>query len=157
MRKRVVGLLPSDSTENHSPWLDLSRLAQVEVTSEEINHPVESAFDFGESSEWRAASPGNQMIRLIFDQPQAIKRICLRFDEAELARTQEFTLRWSRDRTSGSQEIVRQQWNFSPEGSTSESEDYLVDLVGASVLELTIDPDLGAGEATAKLTSWRVA
>ena len=54
-------------------------------------------------------------------------------------------------------EIVRQQWNFSPDGSTIESEDYIVDLKAASILELTIDPDRGAGEALAKLADWRLA
>jgi outer membrane receptor protein involved in Fe transport len=37
-------------------------------------------------------------------------------------------------------EIVRQQWNFSPAGSTTEIEDYAVDLDGVSVLELAIQP-----------------
>jgi outer membrane receptor protein involved in Fe transport len=36
--------------------------------------------------------------------------------------------------------IVRQQWNFSPAGSTTEIEDYAVDLDGVSVLELAIQP-----------------
>jgi hypothetical protein len=36
-------------------------------------------------------------------------------------------------------------------------EDYVVDLKAVSILELTIDPDRGAGEALAKLTAWRLA
>ena len=157
MRKRVIGLPPCESIEEYSRWLAVPRLARVEVTSEDIGHPIESVFTFGESSGWRAGSPGRQSIRLIFDQPQAMERICLRFDETELVRTQEFTLRWSHNGARGFQEIVRQQWNFSPDGSTYEFEDYLVDLVGVSVLELTVDPDIGGRKATAKLTSWRVA
>jgi len=54
-------------------------------------------------------------------------------------------------------EVVRQQWNFSPDGSTAESEDYAIDLKRVSILELTIDPDRGAGEALAKLADWRLA
>ena len=38
-------------------------------------------------------------------------------------------------------EVVRQQWNFSPHGTTEEIEDYTVDLSGVTVLELRIDPD----------------
>ena len=53
--------------------------------------------------------------------------------------------------------LVRQQWNVSPAGSTSEVEDYEVDLDGVSVLELVIKPDLKRGEAPATLASWRVA
>ena len=54
-------------------------------------------------------------------------------------------------------EVVRQQWNFSPNGSTAESEDYAIDLKRVSILELTIYPDRGAGEALAKLADWRLA
>ena len=37
---------------------------------------------------------------------------------------------------------MRQQWNFSPTGSTTEIEHYVVDLDAVSVLELAIRPDL---------------
>jgi hypothetical protein len=53
-------------------------------------------------------------------------------------------------------EAIRQQWNFSPNGSTTETEDYVVDLQAVSILELTIDPDRGAGEAVATLADWRL-
>ena len=56
----------------------------------------------------------------------------------------------------GPREIARQQWNFSPEGSVTEIEEYAVDLNGVSVLELAIRPDLGRGEAAATLASWRM-
>ena len=54
-------------------------------------------------------------------------------------------------------EIVRQQWNFSPAGSTTEIEQYAVDLDAVSVLELSIQPDLSRREAVATLASWRVS
>ena len=38
-------------------------------------------------------------------------------------------------------EVVRQQWNFSPHGTTEELEDYTVDLSGVTAVELRIDPD----------------
>jgi hypothetical protein len=53
-------------------------------------------------------------------------------------------------------EIVRQQWNFSPAGSTTEMEDYVVDLEAVSVLELAIQPDLSRRQAVATLASWRL-
>ena len=37
--------------------------------------------------------------------------------------------------------MVRQQWNFSPHGTTEEIEDYTLDLSGMTTLELRIDPD----------------
>ena len=36
-------------------------------------------------------------------------------------------------------EVVRQQWSFSPQGSTEEIEDYPVNLSGITTLELRID------------------
>jgi hypothetical protein len=77
---------------------------------------------------WRAAEPGIQTIRLIFDEPQKLRRILVVFEETETKRTQEFTLRWSPDRGSSFREIVRQQWNFGSPDATRETEDYAVDL-----------------------------
>jgi len=158
MRKRVLGsnLLPSDTAYGHE-WLKLQDLAEVEVTSEADGYPIETVFNFGAGPGWRAASPGTQRIRVIFDLPQSIRRMRLQFNESDVARTQEFTVRWSGRPDEPLKEVVRQQWNFSPNGSTAESEDYAVDLKRVSILELTIDPDRGAGEALAKLANWRLA
>ncbi len=38
-------------------------------------------------------------------------------------------------------EVMRQQWTFSPQGSTEEIEDYPLNLSGITTLELRIDPD----------------
>ena len=129
----------------------------MEVTSEAEGYPVETAFSFGSGSGWRAASPGVQRIRLVFDPPQSIQCMRLQFNEPDSARTQEFAVRWSGRPDEPLKEVVRQQWNFSPDGSTSESEEYTIDLKGVSILELTIDPDRGAGEAFANLADWRLA
>src|SRR6266478_1461443 len=96
MRKRVLGsaLPPADAPDGYE-WLKLEELAEVEVTSEADGYPVESAFNFGAGPGWRAASPGKQRIRLAFDQPQSIRRMRLQFNEPDVARTQEFTVRWS--------------------------------------------------------------
>ncbi len=75
--------------------LDVERAAIVEITSEEKGYPVESVFVSEENRGWRAAKPGIQTIRLVFDQPQRLKQISLVFEENETARTQEFVLRWS--------------------------------------------------------------
>ena len=158
MRKRVLGPAPSPRhPSDMSEWLELQDLAEVEVTSEADGYPVEAAFNFGAGQGWRAASPGEQRIRLIFDQPQSFRRMRLQFHEPEIARTQEFAVRWSGRPDEPLKEVVRQQWNFSPEGSYLESEDYAVDLKGVSILELTIDPDRGAGKAHASLADWRLA
>jgi hypothetical protein len=158
MRKRVVGstLPPSDAADG-AEWLKLEDLAEVEVTSEADGYPIEAVFNFGAGPGWRAASPGIQRVRLVFDQPRPIRRMRIQFNESDVARTQEFTVRWSGRPGEPLKEVVRQQWNFSPNGSTAESEDYAIDLERVSILELTIDPDRGAGEALAKLADWRLA
>jgi hypothetical protein len=157
MRKRLIAPTPPAAGFDREHRLDLSTTATVEVTSEEKNYPIESALIPGESKGWRAAEPGTHIIRLIFDRPQNLKRVRVAFEEKETSRTQEFVLRWSSDREGALQEIVRQQWNFSPPHTTSEVEEYRVELSGVSVLELTITPDIGGGMARASLHSLAVS
>ena len=132
-------------------------MASVEVTSEDADYPIESALLAGEKRGWRAAQPGSQTIRLIFDNPQRLRRIWLAFEDTECSRTQEFALRWSPDAGKSFREIVRQQWNFSPPGGVREIEDYAVDLFDLTVLELIIVPDKSGGEARASLVKMRLA
>jgi hypothetical protein len=114
MRKRVITPIPESIQPHDEGWLDLDRAASVEVTSEEKDYGIESALVSGETRGWRAASPGTQTIRLMFDQPQRLERISLVFEENEIKRSQEFVLRWSLNGGRSFREIVRQQWNFSP-------------------------------------------
>ena len=155
MRKRQLSTPPSVPPSGQA-WLDLNRTAVVEVTSEEDGYPIESALLEAEKHGWRAANPGPQTIRLVFDEPQKLRRIWLAFEDSENTRTQEFVLRWSRD-TGHFREIVRQQWNFSPLDSAREIEDYAVELSEVMVLELIIVPDESGGAAQASLASLRLA
>jgi hypothetical protein len=155
MRTKVTGRTPENTPPENQGWLNLEELAEVEVTSEEPEHPVEAALIPGKESGWRAALSGQQVIRLIFDKPQQIQRIWLRFVETEVERTQEFVLRWSSDGESF-QEIVRQQWNFSPNSSVQEIEDFNVSLSGVALLELSIVPDKSRGDARASLADLRL-
>jgi hypothetical protein len=79
------------------------------------------------------------------------------FTEPAAERTQEYVLRWSPDSGQSFQEIARQQWNFSPHGTTNETEDHHVDLPSVTVLELSIVPDISGGDAFASLAQWRLA
>jgi hypothetical protein len=156
MRKRVLnpgprGQVPQDT------WLDPEQVAQVEVTSEDAAHPIEAALLPGRESGWRAAEPGEQTIRLIFDQPLRLRRIWLHFVEPAAERTQEFVVRWSADEGRSFRDLVRQQYTFSPQGATSEVEDFQVDLSGVTAIQLTIIPDQGRGRAQASLAGWRLA
>jgi len=155
VRKLIIAPLKYDKLLPTENWLNLDELATVHVTSEQPDHPVESAFLAGGVG-WRAASKGTQTIRLVFDETQHINRIWLMFEEAENARTQEFVLRWSAGGGQTFHEIVRQQWNFGPD-SARETENYKAELSKVTVLELIIVPDNRDGEAKASLARFCLA
>jgi hypothetical protein len=157
VRKRLITPIPQDASFLDEGWLDLDGAAVVEVTSEEKEYPVEAALVPGEVRGWRAADPGPQTIRLVFDEPQRLTRILFVVEETETERTQEFVLRWSPDYGHSFREIVRQQWNFSPPETTREIEEYRVDLSDVTVLELIIVPSIGGGAARASLRSLRLS
>ncbi len=152
MRKRIIPTRPEDAGDG---WLDLERVAEVEITSEDPDHPIEGALVAGTG--WKAAVPGEQTIRLVFPEPQPIRRIHLDFVEPDLARTQEYVVRWSGDRGRTFTDVVRQQWNFSPGGGSRQTEDHRVELPGVTELELVIVPEIGGGEARASLARLRLA
>ena len=55
-------------------WVDLSQCAAFEVTSEKAGSPLENALN-PDAQKWVAATPGEQIIRLTFDEPQNISKI----------------------------------------------------------------------------------
>ena len=156
MRKRIINRSPKGPVFADRAWLDLERVAQVEVTSEETGYPVESALTAGGGPGWRAGESGEQTIRLLFDEPQALRHVSLVFEEAKRERTHEFVLRWSKDGGKSYRDILRQQFTFSPPGATREVEDYAVDLDAVTALELTVVPDISGGDARASLASLRL-
>src|SRR5258708_29425093 len=95
MRKRVIKPAAVEAPATDQEWLDVEALAQVEVTSEDAAHPIESALVPGDGTGWRAAQPGEQTVRLVFDRPQRPRRIWPLFIEPHTERTQELLLPWS--------------------------------------------------------------
>lgn len=157
MRKHVEHLpLESPATPDET-WIDLDRAARVQITSEAEGFPIEAALVPGESSGWQAAEPGPQTLRLHFDEPQKITRIRIAFTSGGQARTQEFSIRWSSDGGGSYHDVVRQQYNFSPPAATLEEENYRVDLIGVTDLELNIVPDVSGGGACASLKEFRLS
>jgi len=157
MRKRIINSDDKQKVDSDQKWLDIEKIAIVEVTSEEATFPIESALLLDKVSGWRASVKGKQVIRLVFDNPQKIQWIRLKFEELEIERTQEYVLRWSPDGGESYQEIIRQQWNFSPEGAISQIEDYQVELPAVSILELAINPEITEGNAFSSLKELRIA
>ena len=156
MRKQIISHRRRESPSANRGWLDLEALAGVEVTSEDAAHPIESALLTAGATGWRAESPGEQTIRLLFEAPQKLRRICLLFREEKETRTQEFVLRWSPTTESSWHDVVRQQYHFSPLGATEEIEEYQVELKDVAALELTIIPNVSGG-SYASLAQWRLA
>ena len=157
MRKRITSRDPHHVAPVDQSWLDLQRLAQVELTSEDAAYAFEAALIPSAGPGWRAAQAGEQTIRLLFDEPQRIRHIQVLFQEDQQARTQEFVLRWSPDGGRSYREILRQQYTFSPPGMTRECEDYVTDLAGVTALELRIVPDISGGDARASVAQLRIA
>lgn len=148
MRRRH---LPSHASQP-SGWLVLDDLAEVAVSSEDPQFPIENALVEGLSGGWRAAGPGEQTVRLSFDQPLDISVLRIVFDEPHVERVQEFELRWSSDRGQTFRSIVRQQFTFSPGGATQQVETYQVELTALTDIDLTIRPDLSHRSHMATLT-----
>jgi hypothetical protein len=156
MRKRIINQDTQDVSLSNQQWLNLENLAEIEVTSEDAAHPIESALLPTAGSGWRAGQPGQQTVRLLFNEPQRIRRMRLVFQEKEQERTQQFVLRWSSDGGQSYREIVRQQYNFSPPDTTRELEDFTVELDGLTNLELSIIPNISGGPACASLNQLRL-
>lgn len=159
MRKQVVGQHAEARAEtSNNNWLDLESLARVDITSEDPAFPIEHALVSGDLSRrgWRAATPGIQSIRIYFDQALRLQRIHIRFVELDHEREQEFLLSYTH-KDGVKREILRQQWTFSPGGSSEESESYFVDLEDVIALDLTIDPDRGRNRFPATLAELRIA
>ena len=157
MRKSILsppaspGSPDSFARPGEPPWLDLQEIARVELSSEEAQHPFEHALQ-GTQDGWRAAQPGPQVIRLHFDRPQMI----LQFREVQRERSQEFAL-FATSTGHPRKNLLRQQWTFSPGGSSIEVEDYQLDLPAVTALELEIDPGRHDKSAVASLQAIAIA
>ena len=60
MRKRIIAQVQKETASSDQDWLNVEGLAEVEITSEDAAHPIESALLPGQTSGWRAAGPGHR-------------------------------------------------------------------------------------------------
>lgn len=157
MRKKIINdTVAGTETPAEDNWLNIENLAEVEITSENANYPIESALIPGGTTGWLAGEEGMQTIRVVFIKPQTIQKIMLKFAESSIERTQEFVLSWYAE-NGEPHEIARQQWNFSPDASTIEVENYHVNHADVAALELRINPNISSSHAMASLEQLRVA
>jgi hypothetical protein len=155
MRKSILASNANPTASASDRWLDLEELASFEISSEDPLYPIENALHEGLGG-WKAAAPGPQTIRLTFDKPRSLCRMRLEFREDTTERTQEFAI-YAVTADQARREILRQQWTFSPDGSTREIEDYPVALADVTVLELQVDPGRHDKEKMASLYSIALA
>jgi hypothetical protein len=136
--RKVVIAQVAENIKGPQRWLDISSLATAELSSEDPAYPFENALSQSTTS-WRALEPGPQTIRLRFDQPIDVRRLRLEFRETRVERSQEFAV-VAEGKDGSKREIIRQQWNFTPNNSPTEIEDFKLELRDVICLELTIDP-----------------
>jgi hypothetical protein len=153
MRKRIAEGSVQVPTND---WLVLDQIAEVEVTSEDPEWPVDGALLEGAPHGWRAQHPGEQTLRIRFDEPQVLALIHIVFEEPEHERVQEFWLQWSAERGVTFRPLVRQQFSFSPAGATRQTENYAVDLHAVTDLELHLIPDVSRRPLIGTLTALRL-
>ena len=155
LRKQIITKSPSAPSPMPGR-IDVAAVATVLVTSEDPGHPVDHAFDRHRGpggTRWIAGEPGEQTLILAFDAPQAIRRVALEVEEPGVARTQELQLAASSDGGTNYREVLRQEYNFSPPGTTFEREDWAVNAEGVTHLRLVIRPDKGDKPCRATITS----
>ncbi len=155
LRKQIIK--PQTPTPDATTGeIDIAAVATVHVTSEAPDHPIDLAFDDHRGpggTRWIAGEPGEQTVILAFDAPQTINQILLEVVETEVARTQDLQLSLSCDGGRTYRELLRQEFNFSPTGSTFEREKWTVSAQGVTHLRLVIKPDKGDKPCRATLTS----
>ena len=155
LRKHIVNR-PTPTAPHPAEEKDVAALATVSVTSEAPGYPVDHVFDGRRGpggSRWIAADLGEQALILAFDAPQAIQSISLEIEELDVSRTQELLLTVSRDGGLTYRDVVRQEYNFAPPGTTFEREQWAVNAEGITHVQLVIKPDKGGRPYRATLTT----
>jgi len=140
----------------HATELDIEAIATVHVTSAEPDHLITNVFDRSRGlggSRWVAQKSGEQSLVLTFHTPQTIRRIDLEIEEQEVSRSQELWLCVSHDNGHTYQNLLRQEYNFSPPGTTFEREQWLVTAQEVTHLRLRVKPDKSGQPCRATVTS----
>ena len=159
LRKQITPARPGDSFALAGE-IEVATVATVQVSSEQNDHPIDHAFDESRGpggSRWIANGPGEQTVILVFDAPQTITRVVVEVEEVEVSRTQELSLSVSDDGGRTYRNLVRQEFNFSPPGTTFEREVWSVAAARVTHLRLGIKPDKGGRVGLATLTSLSLA
>jgi hypothetical protein len=152
MRKRVLGFEESPGTRE----IPIASVATVLVSSEDVDHPIDHAFDHHGGpggTRWIAGKAGEQTVEVAFDAPQSVRQVYLEVEERDVSRTQELELLVSTDGGKSYRELLRQEFNFSPQGATFEREEWTISEADVTHLRIRVKPDKGGRSCLASLTS----
>ncbi|MER3424944.1 MAG: carbohydrate-binding protein [Nitrospiraceae bacterium] len=130
--------------------------ATVLVSSEMPGHPVDCICDDQRgpgSTRWIADGPGDQSLVLAFDTARTLHKVSLEVEEPDVSRTQELALSISHDGGQTYREVLRQEYNFSPPGTSFEHEEWHIPAEGVTNLWVWIRPDKGGKPCRASITS----
>jgi hypothetical protein len=155
LRKQIIPRPPVEAASLEGQIL-VAEVATVQVTSEQASHPIDNVFDNRRGpggSRWVADQPGEQTLVLVFDSPQTIRQVSLEVEELSVSRTQELSVSVSSNGGRTYRELVRQEFTFSPPGTTFEREVWSVSAEGVTHLRVDIKPDKGGRVGQATLTS----
>jgi hypothetical protein len=141
-------MAPRETTDIQ--WLDLDAVADVTIVAggRRVARLPRA---------WSADCPGEQIIEVRFHHPTPVRRLRVVSSEVEQARTQEMTIWASSHRGERHRELLRQQFNFSPNGATEEVEDYALQLDDVSAIQLRIVPSIDGRPAVARVSEMRIA
>lgn len=154
LKKKIIPFTTGATILAPVNTIDIIHNAEVTVTSESENFPLDNIVDGSigpGSSQWVAGTIGLQVLVFKFDTPQSITRVIYEIKEQEVARTQEVCFEVSTDSGANFREILRQEYNFSPGGSTFQREELKLDLHQITDLKMIIKPDKGNINCRAKL------
>ena len=130
--------------EDDIEWLDLDEVAVVTIVSGGRQMPRPSGI-------WSINAPGEQLIEIRFHEPTYVSHLRLVSSEIEQERTQEISVWASLNRGEQHRELLRQRFNFSPNGATEEIEEYAARLEDVSAIQLRVVPSIDGRRAVARV------
>jgi hypothetical protein len=154
LRKHLLTAPPPASVSQPGAK-EIAAIATVWATSEAADAPIEHVCDphgGPGGTRWVSARPGEQRLILAFDRPQTLRTIRLEVEEPEVSRTQVLHVSVSCDEGQTYQELRRQEYTFSPPGTTFEREEWAVAVAKVTHVQLVITPDKGGVACRATLT-----
>jgi F5/8 type C domain len=158
VRKRPLNEQSSKPPER-SGEIDIASHATLVYSSEDPDHPLEYLIDrhCGRGGTRWASARLNSTERIVleFDHFQRVSGLVYEVEECGEERTQEVRVSVSSDHGRTYNQVLVQEYTFSPQGATFQHEELRLELPAITHLSLTIVPNK-SGSGLATLTSLRL-